>query len=280
MLSWVSLFQDAASEMLYPILPLFVVGVLAARFADRLGKGIRGAPRDAMIADETLPAWRGRTFGLHRAADSAGAVIGPLLGLAVYHLVGGRLRLVFVLALVPALVSVALVFAVREHERPDHAPASPAGGAAVRPGRRYWAALGFVGVFALVNFSDAFLLLRAQELGLGFGAVIAVYALYNLTYAGLSLPAGSWSDRVARPTVFAAGLAVFALAYLGLGLATAARAAWVLLPVYGAFTDGQVPLVVAGLVAAALSVVLALAAGRLDERRPPSTGGAVASLTR
>jgi MFS family permease len=293
----VSFLQDTASEMLYPVLPLFVVGllaappaalgiiegvaettaavakvgagvradrvrrrpmigagytlsafakpavglaiawpmVLAARMADRLGKGIRGAPRDALIADETTPANRGRAFGFHRAADTAGAVIGPLLGLALYFLVGERLRPLFFLAFIPAIASAALVLLVRERPHPR-----PVAGAAPfdprRLGAHYWRATAPLIVFACVNFTDALVLLRADELGLGFTGVVLAYVLYNVVYSALSYPAGRWSDRRPRPQVFALGLVVFAVAYTGLGLATSAAWVWVLLPVYGAFT--------------------------------------------
>lgn len=295
--SAVSLCQDAASEMLYPVLPIFltatlgaapvVVGaiegvadgaaavsrvvagrradlgrrrpiiatgygissfgkvlialagawpmVLVARVTDRLGKGIRGAPRDALIADESTPANRGRAFGFHRAADTTGAVIGPLLALAAYHLLGEQLRPLLWLALVPAVASTGLVFLVREHAHPeprgDQRRLTPSAlpPAALR-------LLGFLGLFALVNFPDALLLLRADELGLGVTGVIAVYVLYNLTYAVLSYPAGLVSDHVDRRHVFGVGLVVFAVTYLGFGLTTTPGAIWFLLPLYGAYT--------------------------------------------
>jgi len=297
-LSWVSFFQDAASEMLYPVLPLFVTGVLGAppaalgliegvaeatqattkiaagqladrqrrrpligagytisglakpiiglatgwplvlfaRFTDRVGKGLRGAPRDALIASETPQALRGRAFGLHRAMDSTGAVVGPLLGLLLYHALGQRLRPLFFFALIPAAISVALVFLVREK---SHPVAQRAGHRRAPPGplgRRYWTALVLLTAFALLNFSDALVLLRTEELGLGFGAVIASYALYNAVYAGLSYPAGHLSDRIPRPAIVATGLGVFSVAYLGLGLASNSAWVWVLLPLYGAYT--------------------------------------------
>lgn len=303
--SAVSFAQDTASEMLYPILPLFVVGTLAAppvalgliegvaeataaaaklgsgrladrqqrrpiiatgyalsavakpaiglatawpgvlagRFMDRLGKGVRTPPRDALIADETPTSARGRAFGFHRAADTAGAVVGPLLGLALYHLLDERLRPLFLLAFVPALISVLLVFLVREAPRPGPPRRTVTGGRLARArqavdelGTSYWRALAPLVVFACVNFTDALVLLRASELGVGVTGVVLVYVLYNLTYAALSYPAGRWSDRRSRPVVFALGLTVFATAYTGLGLVDSAAWVWVLLPGYGAFT--------------------------------------------
>jgi len=296
-LAWVSFFQDTASELLYPVLPLFLVGplgapvavvglvegiaegtaavtkavsgrladvrrrrpmiaagyglssvsklligfaaawplVLVARFSDRLGKGIRTSPRDALIADETPPAARGRAFGFHRAADSAGAVAGPLLGLVLYELLDHRIRPLFFVAFVPAAVSAGLVAFVRE--RPRHAPAAAAPERRPQPlPGRYWRVVGLLTLFGLVNFSDALLILRARELGLGFAGVVGAYVLYNVTYAALSYPAGVLSDRVPRRVVFAGGLAVFAVAYTGLGLATSPAWVWVLLPLYGCYT--------------------------------------------
>jgi MFS family permease len=298
-LSWVSFFQDAASEMLYPILPLFLTGtlgaspavvglvegvaegtaaagkavfgrladrfrrrpliaigygvsslakpviglaggwplVLGARFVDRVGKGARTSPRDALIVADTPPEVRGRAFGFHRAADTAGAVVGPLLGLALYELLDHRLRPLFLIAFVPAAISVALIALVRDHPPPPPAAVADESGAAapaLSPG--YWRVVAFLALFGLVNFSDAFIILRAHALGLSFVAVILAYALYNVSYAALSYPAGALSDRIPRRLVFAVGLACFAVAYVGLGLARGSGWVWVLLPVYGAYT--------------------------------------------
>jgi MFS family permease len=294
--SLVSFFQDTASEILYPVLPFFVTGVLGAppavlgliegladgtasamraisgrladlrhrrplvatgygasafgklllalagawpmvlvsRVTDRVGKGLRGPPRDAIIADETTPANRGRAFGFHRAADTAGAVVGPLIGLALYELVGQRFRPLLWVAVIPALVSVALVFLIRErkHQRPR---VRTAWSTRELP-RRYWRLIVLIGAFGLVNFPDTLLLLRAKDLHLGFAGVALAYVLYNLTYAALSYPAGLVSDRLSRRVVFATGLVVFAVAYLGFGLTTTAAWVWVLLPVYGVYT--------------------------------------------
>jgi MFS family permease len=298
-LSAVSFFQDAASELLYPVLPLFVTGVLGAppsalgliegvaegtasaskavsgrladrrrrrplvawgygissvskpligaasgwglvlvaRFVDRLGKGLRTSPRDALIAADTPAELRGRAFGFHRAADTAGAVVGPLLGLAMYEALDHRLRPLFFIAVGPALVSVALVWLVRE--RPGPGVPEATGEARPAPDRlppRYWRVVAVLSVFALANFSDTFLILRAKDLGLGFAAIVGAYALYNAVYAGLSYPAGHLSDRVPRRLVFAGGLVFFAVAYVGLGLADSGGWVWVLLPLYGAYT--------------------------------------------
>jgi MFS family permease len=216
--------------------------VLFARVLDRIGKGLRGAPRDALIADGTPPEHRGRAFGFHRAADSTGAVIGPLLGLGLYELLGRHIRPLLIVAAVPAVLSVLLVRWVVD---PRPAPVRTAGqaGAADRPAPfagplppAFWRVTIVLTLFAVVNFTDALLLLRAAHLGLSVTGVIGVYCLYNATYALLSYPAGALSDRVPRHLVFGAGLAVFAVAYIGLGLAGSGTTVWLLLPLYGAYT--------------------------------------------
>jgi MFS family permease len=301
-LSLVSFFQDAASEMLYPVLPLFVTSVLGAspailglieglaeasasiskvvsgrladlrrrrplvatgyavssiskpliglaggwplvlvgRFTDRVGKGVRGPPRDALIADDSTPANRGRAFGFNRAADTAGAVVGPLIGLGLYQLIGQRLRPLFFIAFIPAAISVGLIFLVRERRHPSPEPEETQGRGPglhlARLPRRYWMVVSLLGAFALVNFSDTLLLLRATDLGFGFTGVVLLYVLYNLSYATLSYPAGVISDRVPRRIVFASGLLLFGVAYTGLGLITTRSWLWVLFPVYGGYT--------------------------------------------
>jgi MFS family permease len=211
--------------------------VLGARFVDRVGKGVRTSPRDALIAADTPAEARGAAFGFHRAADTAGAVVGPLIGLALYEALDHDLRPLFFVAFVPAAVSVALIALVREHPPPAPRPldASPRARAGALP-RRYWRVVAALSLFGLVNFSDAFVILRASDLGLDFVAIILAYVLYNVAYAGLSYPAGAISDRMPRRLVFAAGLAVFAVAYVGLGLADSGGWVWLLLPLYGAYT--------------------------------------------
>jgi MFS family permease len=226
--------------------------VAAARFTDRLGKGMRGPPRDAIIADDATVANRGRSFGFHRAADTAGAVAGPLIGLAIYEALGQELRPLLWIAVVPAVLSTGLVFLIRE--RPHaRGPAEARPGFATLP-PRFWRLMGFIALFSLVNFPDALLLLRAKDLGYGFAGVTFLYVLYNLSYAALSYPAGHYSDRLGRRRVFALGLGVFAFAYLGFGLTTTTAWLWLIMPVYGAYTaltDGVSRAWVADLVPAA-----------------------------
>lgn len=208
--------------------------VMASRFTDRVGKGMRGPPRDAIIADDTTPANRGRAFGFHRAADTAGAVCGPLIGLGLYELVGHRFRPLFWVALIPAVASVSLVFLIRERPHPQRHSAQ-AWSLRGLP-RRYWRLIGLVALFSVVNFPDSMLLLRAKDLGFGFSGVVLVYVLYNVSYAALSYPAGAASDRLNRRVVFGTGLLVFSVAYIGFGVTSTSAWVWVLFPVYGAFT--------------------------------------------
>ncbi|MTE16043.1 MFS transporter [Nocardia aurantiaca] len=218
--------------------------VLAGRCVDRFGKGVRSAPRDALLMVDADPAHRGRIFGVHRAADTAGAVLGPALGLVLYELLDHRIRPLLFIAVIPALAAVALIAAVREKpsapvtSAPRPAPVDT--GAEPLPARLK-AVIALLTAFSLVNFPDSLLLLRAHQLGLSVAGVIAAYVVYNLAYALLAYPAGAVSDRLPRHLVFAAGLACFAIGYLGLGLASGPGWVFVVLPLYGGFaaaTDG------------------------------------------
>ena len=307
-LSAVSLAQDAASELLYPVLPLFITGVLGAppvavgviegvaegtaaaakyvsgrvsdrsgrkplvrlgyglaalgkvivamawiwpvvlagRVVDRLGKGIRGAPRDALLAEDVEQGDLGKVYGFHRMADTLGAVIGPLAGLAILAATQDNLRAALWIAVIPAVLSVLLVGLAREK-----APAAPVLAVAedgtpverVRvplPQRVRRVSL-LLALIAVVNFPDALVLLRVSEVGFSAMGVVGVYLLYNLVYSAVSYPAGALSDRLPRARVYALGLACFAVGYLGLGLVDGGWAVVALMLVYGGFnglTDG------------------------------------------
>ena len=224
---------------------------LLARFTDRLGKGVRTSPRDALLADSSVPEQRGRAFGFHRAMDTGGAVIGPLIGLALVVSIGeNHLRPIFLVAVIPAVLSVLLVSLAREHrhrvvhherQRLDLSGA-PAG---------YWLLLGVSFLFAFGNSSDAFLLLRAKDLGLGLDAVILAYVLYNVAYAALAFPAGILADRIRPRWVLAGGYIVFGLVYLGFALDNGSALVWLLFPAYGiplAMTEGVSKALVSNLV--------------------------------
>ena len=234
----------ALSAVAKPLLAAAYVWPVAllVRFGDRAGKGIRTAPRDALVADVTPAEERGRAFGFHRAADTLGAVVGPAVALALLVIFADNFRLIFILAFAPAVAGVALVSLVKE--RPP-APAS------LTPRRAAWRELGtgfyvFLGVslvFALGNSSDVFLLLRAKDVGLSNSEVVLSYMLFNLVYAALAMPAGIASDRIGRRSVIAVGFGVFAAVYVGFALAGRGAVIWPLFALYGvymALTEGVV----------------------------------------
>ncbi len=298
-LSAVSFLQDTASELLYPLLPIYLTtvlgappavvgaiegvaegaasvtklavgplgdryakrpliatgygmaalgkvivaaagawpGVLTGRVVDRLGKGIRGAPRDALLVDGIESSERGRVFGFHRAMDTLGAVVGPLLGLAGYELLDHQIAPLLYIAIIPAVLSVLLIFLVREKPRTGpRPPRQPLFSGFRDLPRRFWRVTAVVIGFGLVNFPDALLLLRLNEIGFGVAEVILAYVAYNVVYALASFPAGALADRLPHSVVFGVGLLFFAVAYLGLGLTTDPVWAWILIGVYGIFT--------------------------------------------
>lgn len=296
-LGLVSFFADVSSEMLYPLIPVFLTAVLgapvaavgliegfaegtasvlqsvsgwwsdrirhrkpfilggyslsalskpllsvafgwpvalAARVLDRVGKGVRDAPRDSLLADSTDPRYLGRAFGWHRAMDTAGAVVGPLLALVLLATLDNDLRRVLLIAFIPGAIAAALVLVVKEGHR------RPAATAEQRPGLRqlstpYRVYLGVWAVFALTNSSDVFLILRARSLGFSTITVVLAYALYNVVYAVASPFVGDASDRLGRPVVLRAGLVVFAAVYIGFAFVRQGWLVWLLFAVYGAY---------------------------------------------
>jgi MFS family permease len=238
--------------------------VMAIRVVDRVGKGIRTSPRDALIADSVAPSIRGRAFGFHRAADNTGAVIGPLIAFALLRFGHGiDLRRVFLLTAIPAALSVALlVFGLREVPRPASEaregtaagtakPAAPLRAAGL--GARFWWLFGILTVFTLGNSSDAFLLLRATQLGIAPLLVPVLWALLNLVKALFNIPGGVLSDRFGRRPLLVAGWTIYAAVYLGFGLAGAAWQVWVLFAAYGLYfgaTEGVEKALVADFVPA------------------------------
>ena len=304
-LTLVSLTQDAASELLYPLLPLLLTGVLAAppvvvgviegladatagltryvagrwsdrrgrrpfvasgyalaalgkvlvaaaaawpavlvgRVVDRFGKGVRAAPRDALIAESVPAESLGKAFGFHRAGDTLGAVIGPLLALWALAVLDDDLQAALWWAVVPATLSALLVAFVRD---PRPARAEPT--AVVSPStdrsplpRSFWRVTRVLVAIAVLNFSDALVLLRLADLGLGTTDVVLAYVLFNAVATLGAFPAGAVTDRWPRPAVYAIGLAAFAVGYLGLAAADGGATTYVFVAVYGlfpAFTDG------------------------------------------
>jgi len=224
--------------------------VMVARCVDRLGKGVRDAPRDALIADGVARSQRGRAFGFHRMMDTVGAALGPMIGLGAYELLHHRIRPLLWLAIIPAVMSAALVVFVREPRRVRSArgaPATPPSPLDVGARKVETLPVAFRRVvvvlfaFSLFNFPDALLLLRLHDIGFSVAATILVYATYNVVHAAASFPAGALSDRLSRARVYAVGLVFFAVGYVGLGLTTNHALAWLILVLYGLFaacTDG------------------------------------------
>ncbi|MEI7549216.1 MAG: MFS transporter [Actinomycetes bacterium] len=293
-LSAVSFAQDAASELLYPILPIFITVTLGApvvvvgmieglaegaaaitkllsgkisdgrerkpiiflgyllaaigkllvalafvwpvallgRVVDRLGKGIRGAPRDALLVMDIPVENRGKAIGFHRAADTAGAVVGPLIGLLIIHFAHGSLRTVLWIALIPAALSVFLIKFVKETQPPKRVDASARHG--VLPAELKRLVL-LMGIFGLVNFPDALILLHLHQIGFSTFQVVALYALFNLSYALLAYPLGALADSIPKHRIFAGGLFAFAIAYIGLSQTDSKWISILLLLVYGGF---------------------------------------------
>jgi len=218
--------------------------VLFARSVDRLGKGIRTAPRDALIAESTPPGKRGRAFGLHRGMDTAGAVIGVAAAYTILAGSGREYTRVFLLSVIPAFLGVALLFWLREPPRARGAePARPAFGWSVLPGnlRRF---LAVSLVFSLGNSSNAFLLLRSSGPGHGPGEVLLLYLAYNVSYMLWSYPAGWLSDRLGRKLILICGYVIYGSVYLGFALLDPSHSEWLpwaLFPLYGVYsglTDG------------------------------------------
>lgn len=203
-----------------PVFPLAVTPfeVFGARFVDRVGKGIRGAPRDALVADITPSAIRGAAFGLRQSLDTVGAFTGPLIAVALMIVLSGDIRAVFAWAIVPAIIAVLLLIVGVEE------PPVSADGKAVRPpiqwsdvrsfGTPFWGVVVLGVVFTMARFSEAFLVLRASDVGLRAALIPLVLVVMNIVYALVSAPAGSLSDRIDRRLVLLAGLVVLIIADL------------------------------------------------------------------
>jgi MFS family permease len=221
---WLAALGYGLAAFTKPIFPLATgLGwIVTARFVDRIGKGIRGAPRDALIADLTPAPIRGAAFGLRQSLDTVGAFVGPLAAIGLMALTFDNFRLVFWIAVIPAFISLALiVFAVKEPERHEAA----ANGTrlrladAKRLSLAFWLVVGFASVLTLARFSEAFLILRAQDLGMPVALVPVVLVVMNIVYAFSAYPAGAASDRFGRSGVLLIGIATLIAADLVLAAA-------------------------------------------------------------
>ncbi|MEN9710803.1 MAG: hypothetical protein RL441_795 [Actinomycetota bacterium] len=304
-ISWVSLLQDAASEMLYPVMPVFlntvlgapaaIVGaiegaaegmmattkllsgwlnnwiprkrmvllgyagaalgkfiialagawpiVLLGRMTDRLGKGIRSAPRDAILVNNVDRGDRGKVIGFHRTADTAGAVIGPAFVLALLSLFDTEIRTILWIAIIPAVASTLAVLFIRDDEparKKNGQSAAESAATEVKDSaplpREITRLITLLSVFALVNFPDALILLHLSQSGFGLNEVIAAYLVFNISYALLSFPFGALTDRFAPHQIYSLGLVCFAVTYGGLALTSDFAVAVILVVVYGAFS--------------------------------------------
>jgi len=216
--------------------------VAGVRWADRVGKGIRTAPRDALVADSVIEENRGLAFGFHRAADTGGAMVGLLIAFGLVWaaqssavaLGMGTFRLIVVVSLVPAFLAV-MALAVGVVDVKVKGSANPPKFALKSLGKQFMIFMLIVGLFDLGNSSDAFLVLRAQERGVSVLGILGMLAVFNLVYTLVSTPAGRLSDKIDRRKLIIGGWIVYALVYLGFGLVSASWQVWALYIVYGLY---------------------------------------------
>jgi MFS family permease len=210
----------ALSKPLFAIAPTSSV-VLAARFSDRIGKGIRGAPRDAMVGDMVPAGLRGAAYGLRQSLDTVGAFTGPLIAIVLMATLHDDFRLIFWLALIPGMISVLiLLIAVREPPREDSPSPTPLTlGGLKTLGGGYWIVVAIGAVLTLARFSEAFLILRAQEAGLALALAPLVLVIMNIVYAASAYPLGALSDRIDRKLMLVLGFAILIISDIVLAIA-------------------------------------------------------------
>lgn len=219
--------------------PLFALSqsgthVLVIRLVDRIGKGIRTAPRDALIADSSLKQRMGRSFGFHRAMDTLGAVFGPLTAFILLPLVKNDYRTVFWLSFIPASVAVLIIlFFVRERLAAPSAERIPFTFGVL--GRDFKIFVLVATIFALGNSSNAFLILRAQNLGISTGVIPLLWMFFNIIYASTSIPGGVLSDRIGRRSTIIMALFLYSLIYFGFAYAGKPLHIWILFVAYGLY---------------------------------------------
>ena len=228
----------AISTLSRPVIALAGIWqqVLASRIIDRLGKGIRTAPRDAIIADSTEPSHLARSFSFHRSMDTMGAVVGPAIALIVLQLYNNNYQLVFWLSMIPGVIAVLIIAAfIKEKKR-----SSETSVARPRFTLKYldWKVKFFIlitTIFALGNSSDAFLILRAQQLGTRTAIIPGVYLMFNLIYSLSAIPAGIAADKYGKKRIILLGFILFTALYYGFAVANTPAAIWILFALYGLF---------------------------------------------
>jgi MFS family permease len=227
--------------------------VLVGRLTDRLGKGMRGAPRDALLVQGSHRDHRGRIIGFHRTADTLGAVLGPVLALALLAAFNNNVRQVLWFALVPAVLSTAMILLVRDDEpsgRKAKRLADEAARIAIAEGkvltleetqphqpisRKLRIVLTTIIGFGVINFPDALVLLHVSQVGFSVTEVVSAYLLYNISYAALNFPAGWLADKVRPNVVYAVGLLCFAVTYGGMAISSDHNVTLLLLAIYGGY---------------------------------------------
>ena len=219
-----------------PLMGLATVwqALLGARLIDRLGAGIRSAPRDALVASSVDERDRGRAFGLEGLGDNAGAFLGPLLALFLLYVLHVELRSIFYLAIIPGLLAFLMVLLVTEQQVAVAARSKIEVNLVQFP-RRYWNYLVATALFGIGNSSNAFLILQTRDVGVPLGITILIYAAFNLVAALISYPAGALSDRWGRRNILLAAIAVFFAAYLGFALTRNVFLIGALFVVYGLY---------------------------------------------
>jgi len=241
---WLTIFGYAESTLAKALL-LFVnspVGVLIVRALERIGKGIRTAPRDALIASYTDDTNRGFYFGFHRALDTFGAAAGPLLGFWVLEKFGKtNYREIFKIALIPAVIAVIILFFVQEKKLNTEIKKSSSFISNAKLGKRFYMFLFTILIFTLGNSSDAFITMYANNLGVISTTILLMWALHSLVYALLSTPLGALSDKIGRKTTLIIGMGVYGISYLLFALTKNANFLWfvfILYAVYYAMSEG------------------------------------------
>lgn len=236
------------SNISKPLIGLFTypVWVLFVKSGDKLGKGIRTSARDAMLSDECSNENKGKVFGLHRAMDTAGAAIGPMLALSFLYFYPANYRSLFLLAFIPGTIAIAFTLLIKEKEKTPVAISSKGNFFSFFS---YWKSsstdyrktvTGFL-IYTLFNSSDVFLLLMAKQIGIDDLHIIGVYIFYNLVYALFSYPIGAMADRIGMKPTFIIGLILFASVYIGMAFIRTEMMLYVLFFIYGIYaaaTDG------------------------------------------